>query len=321
MHEKIKTTQNTFDGYKNLYGQYFIENSLIIKTIIDKTDIKRTDVVLEIGSGTGNLTMNLLKKAKRVISIEFDLKMVLELQRRVQRTSNVHNLTLIHGDILKINLPTFDVCVANISYQLSASITLKLLTHRPSFRSAVIMYQSEFSMRLTAKPGEPSYGRLSINTQLVSSVKYLLKVGINNFRPRPKVESSVIRIEPKNPIPMIDFLEWDGLIRLCFGRKNKTLGAIFRQRVTLLHLEQNYFFNQENQIRTYRKLVSSFHIRKKIEKKSALTKKTKISPEFKEIVSSILTDNGFIEMRSVKMRKEDFLHFMVEMNSKGIYFT
>lgn len=54
------------------------------------------------------------------------------------------------------------------------------------------------------------------------------QVGKNNFRPPPKVDSSVVRIEPRHPPPPINFMEWDGLVRLCFGRKNKTLGAIFR---------------------------------------------------------------------------------------------
>ena len=56
----------------------------------------------------------------------------------------------------------------------------------------------------------------------------LPQVGKNNFRPPPKVDSSVVRIEPRHPPPPVNFLEWDGLVRLCFGRKNKTLGAIFR---------------------------------------------------------------------------------------------
>lgn len=67
-----------------------------------------------------------------------------------------------------------------------------------------------------------------------------MQVGKNNFRPPPKVDSSVVRIEPRHPPPPINFLEWDGLVRLCFGRKNKTLGAIFRQGSTLAALEQNY---------------------------------------------------------------------------------
>ena len=71
-------------------------------------------------------------------------------------------------------------------------------------------------------------------------VQHLLKVGKNNFRPPPKVDSSVVRIEPRNPPPPINFLEWDGMVRVCFGRKNKTLSAIFRQGTTLNVMEQNY---------------------------------------------------------------------------------
>ncbi len=95
-------------------------------------------------------------------------------------------------------------------------------------------------MRLVAKAGDSLYSRLSVNTQLLSRVQHLLKVGKNNFRPPPKVDSSVVRIEPRNPPPPINFLEWDGMVRVCFGRKNKTLSAIFRQGTTLSVMEQNY---------------------------------------------------------------------------------
>lgn len=64
-----------------------------------------------------------------------------------------------------------------------------------------------------------------------------MQVGRNNFRPPPKVDSSVVRIEPRPAPKNVDFREWDGLVRLCFGRKNKTLGAIFRQSSTLVLLE------------------------------------------------------------------------------------
>lgn len=63
------------------------------------------------------------------------------------------------------------------------------------------------------------------------------QVGRNNFRPPPKVDSSVVRIEPRCPPPPVNFREWDGLVRLCFGRKNKTLAGIFRQSSTLCLLE------------------------------------------------------------------------------------
>ena len=91
------------------------------------------------------------------------------------------------------------------------------------FRCAVLMFQREFAQRLVAQPGDKLYCRLSINTQLLARVDHLMKVGKNNFRPPPKVESSVVRLEPRNPPPPINFQEWDGLTRICFVRKNNLL--------------------------------------------------------------------------------------------------
>jgi 18S rRNA (adenine1779-N6/adenine1780-N6)-dimethyltransferase len=67
-----------------------------------------------------------------------------------------------------------------------------------------------------------------------------MKVGRNNFKPPPKVESSIVRIEPKVPPPPINFTEWDGLVRICFMRKNKTLGAIFRQKKIIKMMHHNF---------------------------------------------------------------------------------
>ena len=95
-------------------------------------------------------------------------------------------------------------------------------------------------MRLVAQPGDTLYCRLSVNTQLLARVNHLLKVGRNNFRPPPKVDSSVVRIEPRKPQPSVNFKEWDGLVRICFNRKNRTLGSMFRQKSVLSLLEKNY---------------------------------------------------------------------------------
>jgi 18S rRNA (adenine1779-N6/adenine1780-N6)-dimethyltransferase len=102
------------------------------------------------------------------------------------------------------------------------------------------MFQREFAMRLVAQPNDPLYCRLSINTQLLSKVSHVMKVGKNNFRPPPKVESSIVRIKPLNPPPPINFVEWDGMVRLCFSRKNKTMGAIFKKESVCELLMQNY---------------------------------------------------------------------------------
>ena len=100
------------------------------------------------------------------------------------------------------------------------------------------MFQEEFAQRLTAKPGDEFWCRLSVNCQLLAKVTQLLKVGKGNFRPPPKVESRVVRIEPINPPPPINFTEWDGLIKLCFNRRNKTLNSIFGQK----KVRHNYAF-------------------------------------------------------------------------------
>ncbi|KDD72308.1 ribosomal RNA adenine dimethylase, partial [Helicosporidium sp. ATCC 50920] len=221
-------------------GQHIFKNPLVVQSIVDKAGVKSTDVVLEVGPGTGNLTVKLLERAKKVIAVELDPRMVLELQRRVSGTPHSASLEILHADVMKVDLPYFDVCVANIPYAISSPLTFKLLAHRPAFRAAVIMYQHEFAMRLVAKAGEGLYSRLSVNTQLLSRVTHLIKVGKNNFRPPPKVDSSVVRIEPRKPPPPINLLEWDGLVRVCFGRKNKTLGAIFKQPSVLSALEKTY---------------------------------------------------------------------------------
>lgn len=77
---------------------------------------------------------------------------------------------------MKTQLPYFDLCVANIPYQISSPLTFKLLAHKPVFRAAIIMFQHEFAMRLVAKPSGSLYSRLAVNTQLLARVNHLLKV-------------------------------------------------------------------------------------------------------------------------------------------------
>lgn len=238
---QIKTVSGAVSfGMQKSKGQHLLKNPMILSEIINKSGIKSTDTILEIGPGTGNLTMLLLENAKKVIAIELDPRMVAQLIKRVGISPYQNKLQLIQGDVLKQKLPFFDLCVANIPYQISSPIVFKLLSHRPLFRAAVLLIQREFAMRLIAKPGTEFYCRLSVNVQLLSKVDHIMKVSKKNFVPPPKVESSVVRIEPIHPLPKINFLEWDGMLRICFSRKNKTLGALFKQKKILEMIFQNY---------------------------------------------------------------------------------
>ena len=220
-------------------GQHFLENPEIIKSIVEKSAIRPTDVVFEIGPGNGNLTKLLLDKGQKVIAVEVDPRMIGELTKRFPPYSESgRKFTLLKGDAIKTEWPFFDICVANLPYQISSPVLFKLLCHRPQFRCAVIMVQREFAMRMIAQPGSDCYCRLAVNLQLLAKVDHLMKVSKKNFRPPPKVESSVVRVEPKNPMPDIDYIQWDNLLRICFLRKNKTLGAIFRTKVILKNLKK-----------------------------------------------------------------------------------
>ena len=96
-------------------------------------------------------------------------------------------------------------------------------------------------MRLFAKPGDRLYSRLSVNAQMWAKIDHIMKVGKNNFKPPPAVESSVVRLVPKNPRPQISYEEWDGLLRVAFVRKNKTLRASFFGTTSVMDmLESNY---------------------------------------------------------------------------------
>jgi len=279
-------------------GQHILKNPLVVKSIVEKAGLRGSDTVLEIGPGTGNLTVKLLEVVKKVVAVEYDPRMVAELQKRVNGTEHAHKLQIIHGDFLKVELPFFDVCVANVPYQISSPLTFKLLAHRPLFRCAVLMFQREFAMRLVAKPGTALFCRLSLNTQLLSKVDHLIKVSRNSFRPPPKVESSVVRIEPKSPPPPVNFLEWDGMVRICFSRKNKTLRSVFNNKHVLEVMEKNY--------RTYCALNGV---------------QPAPSDQVKEVVLKILDQTGLGDKRSAKLEQDDFLKLLATFNQAGFHFT
>ncbi|XP_048510187.1 probable dimethyladenosine transferase [Athalia rosae] len=280
------------------FGQHILKNPLIIQGMLEKSALRPTDVVLEIGPGTGNMTVKMLEKVKKVIACEVDPRMVAELQKRVQGTPFQAKLHIMVGDALKTELPFFDICVANVPYQISSPLVFKLLLHRPFFRCAVLMFQREFAQRLVAKPGDKLYCRLSVNTQLLARVDMLMKVGKNNFRPPPKVESSVVRIEPRNPPPPINYKEWDGLTRIAFVRKNKTLAAAFKQTAVTTMLEKNY------------RLHCSL-------------KNTAISESFnlKDTINDILLGAMAADKRARNMDIDDFMSLLHAFNSQGIHFS
>mmetsp|Transcript_12000 Transcript_12000/g.25986 ORF Transcript_12000/g.25986 Transcript_12000/m.25986 type:complete len:419 (-) Transcript_12000:463-1719(-) len=286
-------------------GQHFLKNPAVVTAIVAKAAIKPTDVVLEIGPGTGNMTVPLLEQCKSLIAVEYDTRMVREVLKRVEGTPQDHKLRVVQGDAIKTAFPFFDVCVANVPYQISSPLVFKLLSHRPMFRCAVMMFQEEFALRLTAKPGEALYCRLSVNTQLLAKVDQLMKVGRNNFRPPPKVESRVVRIELRNPPPPVNFTEWDGMVRLLFNRKNKTLRSVLMVKATIKMLEDNR--------RTHASLRSD-----NIDGDGNVDMDKDVVEIIEEVVGKKSKWEG---KRAAKLDLDDFLSLLAEFNKRGIHFS
>lgn len=259
------------------------------------------------------MTVPLLQQAKRVVAMEFDARMVREVLKRVEHTPLEHKLQVIQGDALKHSWPFFDVCVANVPYQISSGLVFKLLAHRPLFRCAVLMFQEEFALRLTARPGEALYCRLSVNTQLLAKVDQLLKVNRNNFRPPPKVESRVVRIELRNPPPPVNFVEWDGMIRLLFNRKNKTLRSVLNTKATMKLLQDNY--------QTHLSLSGGGGNAGAAGTDSNMMSTTTTTVRVEDLVESVVSQEKWAGKRASKLDLDDFLELLAEFNARGIHFA
>lgn len=176
-------------------GQHFLKSEKIVDKIIEAAEIKKSDVILEIGPGRGVLTEALLKKSKKVISIEKDEQLVEYLKEKFK---DCKNLELIHDDILKINpfdklrVKNYKV-VANIPYYITGAILKKFLSNEYQPSLMVLMVQKEVAKRIVAKP--PQMSVLSVSVQAYGQPKIISYVPKGHFSPPPKVDSAIIKIE------------------------------------------------------------------------------------------------------------------------------
>ena len=113
-------------SFDKSFGQHILKNPLVVQQIVEKSGIKPTDVILEIGPGTGNMTVKLLEAGVRVVAFEVDERMVAEVKKRVMGSPLQRKLEIINQDALKAEFPFFDLCIANLPYTISSPITFKV---------------------------------------------------------------------------------------------------------------------------------------------------------------------------------------------------
>jgi 16S rRNA (adenine1518-N6/adenine1519-N6)-dimethyltransferase len=197
-------------------GQHFLVDRRIIERIADYANLNSRDRVLEIGPGTGNLTEILSARAFHVTAVEVDRTLASGLLDRFP------NVDVICGDALRIDLPEYNKVVSNLPYQISSKITFRLLGS--PFELAVLMYQKEFAERMVAHVGTKDYGRLTLSVWYYSSPEILEYVPKSAFRPRPRVESAIVKLLPKIKRPPVDETLFLDLLRGLFGTRRKTVG-------------------------------------------------------------------------------------------------
>jgi len=180
-------------------GQNFLIHEQVARKIVASCNLSNQDMVIEIGAGCGALTSLLAEIAGTVIAIELDKKLADYLRAQLPAHAPV---TVVNADVRSLNFSTLvndqgkAVLAGNIPYPITTPLFIKLLEEFSCIKYAVLMVQKEIRNRLTAKPGEDDYGLLSIYAQTYLKISFLFDVSAAFFFPRPRVDSTVLLIEP-----------------------------------------------------------------------------------------------------------------------------
>lgn len=209
------------DAKKSL-GQHWLNDVTALKAMVSAARVGSNDVVLEIGPGLGSLTVLLVESARKVVAVEYDDVLALQLPYHIQN----ENLEIIQGDILKFDfgaLPPNYKVVANIPYYLTSNL-IRLLCEAPNhFSTAALLIQKEVAERAAAGPGNTSL--LSISIQYYCEVSLGEIVPASLFEPPPKVDSRILKLEYRKQslFADVDTKEFFRLVKAGFSERRKKL--------------------------------------------------------------------------------------------------
>ena len=213
---------------KKSLGQHFLKDPLVVERILATADFEKRSTVLEVGAGLGALTFPLAPLVQKVIAVEKDGALAEKLSAGLRR-ERVGNVTLIHEDILKLDMARLSdekiEVIGNIPYNISSPLIEKLIHSREHISRAILTLQHELAARLTASPGNKQYGALTVLIQYHAHLSPLLEVPRQAFYPMPKVSSTVVQFAFSRPFPRRvdpeDFFR--KVVRAAFAHRRKTL--------------------------------------------------------------------------------------------------
>ncbi len=212
-------------------GQNFLINPEVCPRIAEMGHAAAGHGILEIGTGIGTLTKELVKRAEKVTAVEIDQRLFPILEETVGQYPNLH---IIHQDILKCDIPALleeefgdlpvSVC-ANLPYYITAPILMHLLESRAKLETITVMVQKEVAEKLTAPVGTREAGAITVAVQYYGTVKQLFSVSRGSFLPPPNVDSAVIQIQLGTPYAeqVADEKHFFRMVRSGFSQRRKTL--------------------------------------------------------------------------------------------------
>ncbi len=221
---------------KKSFGQHFLHDRHYIDNIVQAIAPRHDDFLVEIGPGEGALTLPLLAAAGKLTAIELDTDLIPGLRERAATVGELH---VVHADVLKVDFSEMARShgvarlrlAGNLPYYISSPILFHCVEHAATIQDMHFMLQKEVVDRMAAAPGSKVYGRLSVMLQLACRVEPLFDVPPQAFRPPPKVESAVVRLQP---IPLHELHDAQpehlyAVVRAAFGQRRKTLANALKQ--------------------------------------------------------------------------------------------
>ena len=218
--------------FQKKYGQNFLIDANILEKIIDAAGVCSEDCILEIGPGIGTMTQYLCERAREVVTVEIDSKLIPILKQDTLVAYN--NVTILNEDILKVNINTIVQernngrpikVVANLPYYITTPIILGLFESHVPLDSITIMVQKEVAQRMQAEPSTKDYGALSLAVNYYAKPQVMMTVPASCFMPRPNVDSAVIKLtcydKPRTIVS--DEKRMFDIIHASFNQRRKTL--------------------------------------------------------------------------------------------------
>jgi 16S rRNA (adenine1518-N6/adenine1519-N6)-dimethyltransferase len=212
------------------YGQHFLSDDRILSGIVNALGPTASDTVIEIGPGRGSLTEILAGRCRRLFAIEIDRALAEQLVVRYRDRPNVE---IVQGDVLETDLHALAgagfLLIGNVPYNITTPIVFKALDP-PIPRRSVFLVQREVAERMAAKEDTESYGALSVNVSVVANTEMMMSVPPGAFKPPPKVDSTVVRITPREK-PLVGLGALPGFrtfVQAAFSLRRKQMQKVLR---------------------------------------------------------------------------------------------